>query len=74
MSQAEACVLSEEPYVIVMLRREAPPGTVAHEALHATKRALEFAGVRFSAATEEVYAYTLDWVVTWLTACLERAR
>lgn len=69
MIDAEACVVpTTEPYSLtVLLRPGASPGTVAHEALHVVRRALERAGVRFNSSTEETYAYTLDWVVEWLT-------
>lgn len=72
LSDCAACVLTtDEPFALtVLLRPRAAPGTVAHEALHVTRRALERAGVRFNASTEETYAYTLDWVVEWLTAKL----
>lgn len=73
LDNAEAGVVElEKPYrILILLRPSAARGTVAHEALHVTKRSLERAGVTFVDATEETYAYTIDWVVEWLTSKLQ---
>ena len=43
------------------------PGTIAHEALHATFEILGFAGVKPDVKNQEPYAYLLSWVVNTVT-------
>lgn len=48
------------------------PGSIAHEAFHATYNILDYVGMGLSHSSEEGYCYLLDWIVVKIYEELEK--
>lgn len=67
-SEATSFLLGDDKSVAIWFRDLDPTaGTIAHEALHATKHILEKSGIYLTDETEEAYCYLLGWVVRKIT-------
>lgn len=55
---------NKKPFTyVIVLSKNASPGTIAHEALHAANYCLQDAGVEVTTQNDEAQAYLLGWVV-----------
>lgn len=72
---AARCVCIRDPAfgtaTAIWLRPDASLAVVAHEAFHATFYVMEEKGIRLSDASEEAFAYYLEWLMRGILACLD---
>lgn len=45
--------------------------SIAHECVHAAGQVMQFTGVHPSFENDEPFAYAVDWMIGWITECLQ---
>lgn len=60
---AMVLMLEQSNMLFLILPRGASPEIIAHEAFHLTLMICAYKGLTLTGSSEEVYAYTLGWIV-----------
>jgi hypothetical protein len=70
---ARCCCLRRNGFTVtaIWLPPTASAAVIAHEAFHAAAYMLHRAGLTLSDASEEAFAYLLEWLVRGITSCLD---
>lgn len=62
-SDEASFIYNDSPNIAIRLRDLSKPEIISHEAFHATVYIMRYIGTRFSKASEEAYAYLLQYIV-----------
>jgi hypothetical protein len=62
----EAVTIRYKGKLYIVVTKNATPGTIAHEAIHAAAEILHKVGVKFGFSNQEPLSYLSGWITDWV--------